>query len=79
MDKKAPVSQRQADYFNNILPKLDVRIADMNLGMRANTCLVNAGICTLEELKKAVIENRHIPLLGRESLEEIKENIKERE
>lgn len=70
------VSKRQEEYFLNIIPKLDEEILSMNLGMRANTCLVNANILTMKELKKALLEDKHIPYLDKFSKEEIIEKLK---
>lgn len=65
------VSKRQEEYFLSILPKLDKEIANMDLGMRANTCLVSSNILTMDELKKAMLEDRHIPYLSKEARNEI--------
>ena len=65
--KKEYVSERQKKYYEEILPKLPKEIQELNLGMRANTCLVNAGILTLEKLKKAIATDVHIPMLDKET------------
>ncbi len=74
--QKEFVSKRQEEYFLNILPKLDKEIVGMDLGMRANTCLVNAGVLTVESLKQALLEDKHIPYLDKFSKEEIIEKLK---
>lgn len=74
--EKEFVSERQEDYFLNILPKLDKEIVSMDLGMRANTCLVNAGITTISRLKEAISKNENIPYLDKVSKEEITKKLK---
>lgn len=69
-------SKRQEQYFLYVLPKLDKEIANMDLGMRANTCLVSAGITTISRLKEAISKNEFIPYLDKVSKEEIIKKLK---
>lgn len=69
--KKEYVSERQRRYYEEILPKLSEEIQALDLGMRANTCLVSAGIFTLERFKKAVENEKNIPMLDKETREDI--------
>ena len=69
--KKEYVSERQKKYYEEVLPKLSKEIQDLNLGMRANTCLVSAGLLTPAKLKKAIENNVHIPMLDKEAKETI--------
>lgn len=65
------VSERQRKYYEEVLPKLSSSIQKMNLGMRANTCLVSAGILTLKQLRQAINSDVHIPLLEKEARQNI--------
>jgi len=73
---KKYVSERQRKYYEEVLPQLSGDIQQMNLGMRANTCLVSAGILTLDSLKEAIKNNTHIPLLDYEAKEKIRDCLK---
>ena len=75
---KKYVSERQRKYFEEVLPKLSSDVQKMNLGMRANTCLVSAGILTLEQLRDAMNNNVHIPLLDKEAREIICDYLKKK-
>lgn len=65
------LSERQKLYYEEILPKLSQEVVKLNLGMRANTCLVSAEIFTKKQLEYAIMHNEEIPMLGKELREEI--------
>ena len=69
--KREYVSERQKQYYEEVLPKLSKEIQDLNLGMRANTCLVSAELTTSDSLKKAIENGTHIPMLNKEAKEVI--------
>lgn len=78
VSKKKYASERQRKYYTEVMPKLSEDIKRINLGMRANTCLVSANILTLEQLKTAMENDEHIPMLDKEAKKEIINYLKKR-
>lgn len=73
------VSERQRIYYEQIAPKLDQQVLELDLGMRINTCLVNAEIFSVNGLKQALKEKRHINMLGKDEIEEIEWKLRVKE
>lgn len=59
-------SERQREYQEMILPKLSDEIKVLNLSMRSNTVLVNAGIHTIQELRATLERDEHIRYMDRD-------------
>ena len=74
---KKYASERQRKYYEEVLPKLSKEIQKMDLGMRANTCLVSANILSLEQLQNAIKNNTHISMLDKEARDKICDCLKE--
>ena len=64
-------SERERKYYEEILPKLSAGIKQMNLDMRSNFVLVNAGIYTVKDLRKILEAGEHIQMLDKEEEEYI--------
>ena len=64
-------SERERQYYEEVLPKLSAGIKQMNLDMRSHFVLFNSGIYTVKDLRAILESGGHINMLDRHEEEYI--------